>query len=181
MTSLRFQIDPLPRETFRGCQAIVAASLPPNRSVLIVIAVYALIGAAAAMVTPSTAPATIIIAIGGLLVLVYGSQAYSRRRTSTLIDADPHALETHFIELDTDGIHCWCKHMDSRFSWADVTKVKESRDFYLFLRPGGNGVAIPRRVLDADLESQLQSRIKEWSPDKGAHLANTASRTKTAV
>jgi hypothetical protein len=81
---VRFEIHPVPGESFKGCQALVKESLPPDRSALISIGVYFAAGVAAFVLTPATAGLTLLIAIGAILALVFGSQAYAKARLARL-------------------------------------------------------------------------------------------------
>ena len=65
----------------------------------------------------------------------------------------------------------WCAHIDARYSWADVSRVAEDNEFYLFIRPGGAGVALPKRVLDDTVDADLRELVRSWSPDGGTNLA----------
>lgn len=161
-----FRIDPNPEETRRACRAIVAASAPPSRATPIVIAVYVAVIGAAFLLTPQTAARTVIIAVGAILLVSFGVQADSRARLRRVQAADPHARETHSVELGPDGVRTWCAHVDSRYTWDGTTRVLETPEFYLFVRNAGNGVAIPKRVVSAAEDQELRRRVREWlSPD----------------
>lgn len=169
--TLRFQIDPTPDEARRACVAILRAILPPDRSSLILIAVYAAVVVAAYYLTPTTTPLTILIGVLAAAATAYSLQAYGRARLRRLQTDDPHAREPHFVELSPDGLRAWCDHVDARYPWRDFVKIAEDQDFYLFVRPSGTGAAIPKRLLDDALDSELRRRIREWAPDHGAGLA----------
>jgi YcxB-like protein len=168
---VRFQIDPAPEETQRACRAIVQASLPPSRGGAIMIALYAAVVGSAFTFAPATRPATAVIGVGAVLATAAALQAEGRRRVRRLQVDDPHARETHFVELSSGGVHTWCAHIDARYPWAEFATVRESQEFYLLVRPSGNGVAIPKRLLDDARDAELRARICEWTPDRGASLA----------
>lgn len=173
--SLRFQIDPAPNETQRACQAIVQAALPPSRGNAIVLGLYALGGVAAWIFTPATFVRSAVIAIGAVAFTTMALQAEGRRRVRQLRTGDPHAQETHFVELDATGVRTWCAHIDARYPWRDFTKVAENKEFYMLVRPSGNGVAIPKRLLDEATARELRDRLREWAPDHGAALGREAA------
>jgi hypothetical protein len=178
---LRFQIDPTPEETRRACGAIAKAILPPNRAIFIIYALYALVMLAGYFLTPATPFATGMIGVVAIATTLLTLQQYGRFRVRGLRASDPHARETHFVELSPQGVHSWCAHIDARYPWSDFAKVCEDREFYLFVRPSGVGVAIPKRLLDSNSESELRSRICEWADDHGASLALEDTRTHVAV
>ena len=43
-------------------------------------------------------------------------------------------------------MRAWRAHVDARYSWSDFTKLTETPQFYLLVRPSGNGAAIPKRT-----------------------------------
>jgi len=176
---MRFEIDPLPDETSRGCAAIVQASLPRSRANLIVIASYALIGVAASLLTPATWVMTFVIGVCGIAGTTIALQMEARSRLRRLRWNDPHATERHFLELSPEGVRAWCQHVDARYPWRDFAKVTENKEFYLFVRPSGAGSALPKRLLDQERELALRALIQEHSPDRGAALART--RTLSAA
>jgi hypothetical protein len=171
MESLRFQIDPSPEETQRACTAIVQACLPRSRGGAILFAMYLAVGFAAYFFTPSTRPATFLIGLLAVMATALLLQAEGKARVRRLRTDDLHARETHFVELSPEGLRAWCSHIDARYPWTDFFKITENSEFYLFLRPSGNGSAIPKRLLDDAAEAQLRERIRAWSPDAGAGLA----------
>jgi len=172
---LRFQIDPNPDETARACSAIAQAAMPPSRGGLLMLALYAAVGVLAYFLTPSSRLVTFAIGVAAVQATAYSLQAEGRRRLRRLRVADPHASESHFVELGPDGVHTWCAHIDMRYPWSDFTKATEDREFYLFVRPSGTGSAVPKRLLDDSADKVLRSRIREWSPDLGADLAMESS------
>lgn len=167
---LRFEIDPVPGEAARACSAIVRESLPRSRRTAIVIALYVAVIAAAWLLTPATRALTTVIGVGAVLATVWALQVEGRSRVRRLQASDPHATETHFIELSADGVHTWCAHVDSNYPWQDFTKVVPTTEFYLFVRGGGNGSAVPMRLLGEEREDELRERIRQWSPEHGASL-----------
>ena len=172
---MRFQIDPTPGETQRACSAIVRACLPPSRRSQVMIALYVVIGAAAWFLTPKSWPMTLVIGVGAVLATESALRAESRSRMRRLQASDPHALETHHVELGPEGVHAWCGHIDARYPWQDYSRVLEDREFYLLVRPSGTGTAIPKRLLDPPRDAELRERIREWAPEQAAGLAHPAS------
>jgi hypothetical protein len=170
---MRFEIHPVPGESFKGCQALVKESLPPDRSALIAIGVYIAAGAAAFLLTPATAGLTLLISIGAILALVFGSQAYAKARLARLLAADKHALETHFVEVDDTGARTWCNHIDARFVWSDFALSTENAEFFLLVRPGGSGIAIPKRVV-GDGAVELRERLSAWMAQTAASRSSKA-------
>lgn len=162
---MRFQIDPLKDESQRACSAIVNASLPRSRQTYFIITLYAVIVVTAFLLTPETAVTTTMIGVAAVLVTSGILQGEGQRRIRHLQSSDPHATETHFVELGPDGIRTWCAHVDSRYAWSDFGKLIENEEFYLFVRPSGTGCAVPKRLLDAGLDTELRSRVKGWAPD----------------
>jgi GNAT superfamily N-acetyltransferase len=98
-------------------------------------------------------------------------QTEGRRRVRHLRENDPHASETHFVELDPLGIHTWCSHADAKYQWRDFSKACEPTEFFLFVRPSGAGAAVPKRLLQDGQDVELRNRIREWAPELGADLA----------
>lgn len=170
VTTLRFEVAPRDGESLRGCAAIVRAALPPNRASLMVYALYGLVGLGAYLLTPSRLT-TFVVGMFGAVGAMYALQIASRRRVRRLRENDRHSLETYFVDLAPEGIHTWCAHIDARYPWSDFTTVTENKEFYLFVRPSGSGVSIPKRLIDDATETTLRQRIAEWSPDRGARLA----------
>lgn len=173
--ALRFRIDPQPGETRRACAAIVRASLPPRRGNGLMIGLYAVIIAIAFVFTPSTKPQTILVGIGAVLATAWLLQWDGARRIRQLQSADPHERETHFVELSPSGVRAWCAHVDARYPWDDYRAVTRDGEFYLLLRAGGNGTAIPKRLLDADAEREVEARLAEWARGRVAWPAETGS------
>ena len=171
---MRFQIDPRPGESQRACGAIARVVMPPSRATLIVLGLYVVVGVAAYVLTPATRFATLAIGVAAVIGTAYALQAEGRGRLARLQADDPHALETHFVELGPEGVHAWCSHIDARYPWRDFTRIAEDREFYLFARPNGTGAAIPKRLLDATMDQALRERIREWAPERGSSLARPA-------
>lgn len=167
---MRFQVDPRPDETQRACRAIVQASLPRSHGDVVLVVVIAAVVIAAFVLTPTTVNKTAAIAVGGVFLTVVGLQLAGRARLRHLRTNDPHALETHFIELGPDGVHTWCAHIDARYPWQDFTKVTENDEFVLFVRGSGNGSAIPKRLLDESTNRELRRSIGEWLGDRANAL-----------
>ena len=151
------------------------AALPPSRGNAIVLGLYVLSVIAAWVITPATRLATAVIAIGAVAFTTIALQAEGRRRVRQLQIDDPHARETHFVELDAAGVRTWCAHVDAKYPWADFTKVAETKEFYLLVRPSGNGVAIPKRLLNEATARELRDRLREWAPDRGIALGREAA------
>ena len=175
-TTLRFQIDPQPGESARACTAIARSSISMTRGNLLVLGLCAAVGLASYFFTPATRLTTFLIGLGAVLATIYGLQAEGRSRLRRLQAADPHSVETHFVEISEAGLRTWCAHVDARYAWTDFTKVVENNEFYMFVRPNGGGAAIPKRLLDDPGEAHLRERINEWSPDRGANLARELVR-----
>jgi hypothetical protein len=159
--SVRFEIRPLSGESFKGCQALARESLPPDHSGVISFAVCFAIPIAAYLLTPSTAAATTLIAAGAIMTLILASRAHAKARLAQVRAADKHSLETHFVELDDTGARTWCAHVDARFPWHDFTRTTESAEFFLLIRPGGAGIAIPKRVVGTGA-AELRERLSVW-------------------
>jgi len=160
-TFMRFEILPIHGESFRGCQALVRESLPPDRSGVISFGVCFAVVIAAYLLTPSTAGVTTLIATGAIIAFMFGSQAHAKGRVAQLRAADKHSLETHFVELDETGARTWCNHVDARFPWCDFTRATENAEFFLLIRPGGGGIAIPKRVVGTGA-AELRERLAAW-------------------
>ena len=139
------------------------------------VALYSAILAAAWVLTPETLAWTIAIAIVAVIATALILQVEGTSRIRRLQEGDPHARETHFVELSAAGIRSWCAHVDARYPWSDFTKVFETPEFYLFVRPGGLGAAIPKRLLDPARAAELRARIREWAPHRGAALGREAA------
>jgi GNAT superfamily N-acetyltransferase len=136
-----------------------------------VIGLYAGVALAAYFLTPSTRLTTFLIGLVAVLATMTALRLDGRSQMRRLQEGDPHSLETHFVELDPEGIRTWCAHVDARYPWREFTKTTENNEFYLFVRPSGTGAAIPKRLLDDATESALRVHIREWAPDRGAGLA----------
>lgn len=169
--TLHFKIDPQPGEATRACTAIARTVIPPGRANLLLFSLYCAVGIAAYFLTPATRLTTFVIGLGGVIGTAYGLQVVGRMNLRHLRLADPHAEETHFVEVSIDGVHTWCSHVDARYPWADFAKVAENDEFYMLARPNGTGAAIPKRLLDDAANAQLRDRVRDWSPDRGANLA----------
>jgi hypothetical protein len=160
---------------------MVVASMPPDRRSLIMIGLYALVVVAAYVLTRATMPATIVIGVGAIMATEAALRRYVVARTRQLQAADIHATEDHFIELTPEGLRAWCKHVDSRYEWADIPKVTETAEFYLFLRGSGNGFALPKRLLTEADNSAVRSRIRELASDHGAFLGPDTVTLPSAI
>jgi hypothetical protein len=167
---VRVRIDPNPEETQRACHAIVASSLPRTRGSVTFLLLYAGVIGAAFVFARKTFAETAAIGIGAAFASMLAFQATARRMTRRLFAADPHSREPHHVELSEDGLRVWCDHVDSKYIWNGTVRVIENAEFYLFVRHSGNGVAIPKRVLDAEREQELRASIRAWSPDRGTSL-----------
>jgi hypothetical protein len=167
---VRFQIDPTPEETARGCAALVSASLPAGRGNQIVIAAYVAVVVAAFVLARSTIAVTVFIGVGAVLGTTYALQAEARRRLRLLQGSDAHAKETYYIELTPEGVRTWCEHVDARYTWNGTTRVLETKEFYLLLRNSGSGLAIPKRVVSVESDSALRELFRRMSPDHGKFL-----------
>ena len=163
---LQFRIDPQPGETWRACVAIAQAALPPSRRSAIMIGLYAIIIVLAFVVAPSTRLQTIIIGVGAVVATEALLRRESIGRVRRAQTQDPHALETHYVELSATGVHAWCEHVDARYPWAEYRTVAQTPEFFLLLRAGGNGTAIPKRLLDGERSRELEARLAEWMPNQ---------------
>jgi len=161
---LQFRIDPQPGETQRACTAIVLASLAPSRRSAIMIGLYAAVIVLAFIMTPGTRPQTVIIGVGAVMATEALLRRESVGRARRVQDQDPHALETHHVELSAAGVRAWCDHVDARYPWAEYRAVIQNPEFFLLLRSGGTGTAIPKRLLDADCTRELEMRLADWVP-----------------
>ena len=139
------------------------------------LALYVGVGLAAYFLTPSTSIATFVIAMVAVLATMFVLRVDGQSQMRRLQQNDPHALETHFVELDPDGIRTWCAHVEARYPWSEFTTTTENNEFYLFVRPSGTGAAIPKRLLDDGRDAVLRAHIREWAPDRGAGLACEAT------
>jgi hypothetical protein len=168
---LRFEIKPLEGEGVRACVALASKSLPESRATLIILGLYAAVAAAAYFLTPTTRPLTFLIGLGAVLGTNVALAADARRRLRAVRRDDPHALETHYVELSAEGVRSWCAHVDARYPWNDFSLVTENNEFYLLARPNGSGTAVPKRLLSDEDDEELRRRLAEWSSDRGARLA----------
>lgn len=168
---MRFEIDPQPGESLRACTAIARTALPTARGNAIVLAMYVLVGVASFVFTPATTLTTFMIGVGAVLGTVTALQLEGKSRLRRLRASDPHALETHFVELTPEGVRTWCAHVDARYPWQDFSKVAENAEFYLFVRPNGSGSAVPKRLVDPATAAALRERIREWGPKLELALA----------
>jgi hypothetical protein len=116
-------------------------------------------------------PATVFIGIGSVMLALTLWERHNRRRTRRLLDGNTHDRERHFMELDAEGVRAWCSHMESRYSWADFTAVSETTDFILLRRSGGNGSAIPKRLLDEASDAALRASLRQWVGEDKLHFA----------
>jgi len=162
-------------ESQRGCEAVVAATLPPSRAGWITVAVYLLVGLAAVLIAPGTAAVTALLAVGGVLAALSALQAEARWRGRRALATDPHRDEPYLVELSAEGIRIYCDHVDARITWAGITCVEETAEFYLFLRGSSGGPAVPKRALSDSDDQQLRELVRRWSPDRGAGLAREVS------
>jgi hypothetical protein len=178
---MQFRIEPNPEETRRACQAIAVASLPPSRRSGVMVLLYAVI-VAAAFVLPPSRPLTVVIGVGAVLATEVLLRMEAQSRVRGLQASDPHATEPHFIEVGADGLRAWCAHVDTRYTWDGTTGIRETPEFYLFLRGSGVGLAIPKRLLDAEGDAELRRRLRDWAPafagdlgDRGAPVGAAAT------
>lgn len=163
LRSMRFQIQPTEGEFARACNAMAQAALPPSRSTPIVVGLYVLVILAAFALTPSTWLPTALIGMGAVLVTSLALEAEGRARIRRVQREDTHALETHYVELNGEGVRSWCAHNEARCAWSDLIKVTENDEFFVFLRTGGNGSSLPKRLLDADMDAELRAQLREWA------------------
>jgi hypothetical protein len=168
---VRFQIDPTPTENWRAATALAQAALPGSRLQLFLAALYLALGAVAYLIPP-TRLTTFLVGIGTIFVSLALVHYEGTNRYRQLALADPHATETHVVELTPEGIRCSCAHAETRYPWADFARVTENDEFYLFVRPSGTGCAIPKRLVNGATDDALRIFIRRWSPDGGNHLAN---------
>jgi hypothetical protein len=168
---IRFRIKPFMGEGVRGCTAVARAALGTGHANAILLAIVAAVAALAYLVTPATVARTTIIAVWAVIGTLYALQMDSRARLRRAQSRDPHALEEYSVEIGPDVVRTWCAHIDARYRWQEFTQVSENAEFYLFVRPSGSGIALPKRVLDDAGDDLLRARIREWSPDRGAGLA----------
>lgn len=158
---MRFEIQPREGELARAGDALAKAALPRSRADLIVAGLYALVILAAFTLTPSTRWTTSLIGIGAVLATSLALEAHGRARLRRLQRDDAHALETHYVEFDDEGVRSWCAHNEARCAWSDLVNVTETDEFFVFLRTGGNGITLPKRLLDAESDADLRARLRE--------------------
>ena len=175
---MKFRIDPSPEETRRAYRALLVASLAPDRRSLIMIGLYVLVVIAAFLLARATMPTTIIIGVGAVMATEATLRRHAVARTRQFQAADVHATEDHFIELTPECLHAWCKHVDARYEWVDISKVAETTEFYLFL---GSGFALPKRLLTAADDASVRAGIRDWAPDHGAFLAPDPNTSQASV
>ncbi len=176
------RIDPTIDETIRSCQALNTAVVGKQGSATaIVVAIYALIGIGTAQFARETAPATLALAIGGLVLTVLATQWDGQRRLRRIYEADPHVSESHFVEVTDRGVRTWCDHVESTMRWDALTAVTETTEFYLFLRGPGAGPAIPKRLLDRTGDAELRGLIRAHSPDQGRGIAERPDEAPAAI
>lgn len=161
---MRFEIDSNPAEAQRACAAIARAVFPPTRFAISLVVLYACVWAASFYFTPATRTATAFIAIAAVMAAVFLLQFDLQSRGRSAQARDPHAHETHYVELTADGVHTWCAHVDARFPWTDFSRVMDTSEFLLFARPSGVGVAVPKRLTNADELEILLSEVQTWAP-----------------
>jgi hypothetical protein len=169
--TLRFEIAPVPGESARACTALIASAVSKMRSraTWLLIGVGAAIGVLSILLPPSHA-VSFLVGLVGVYGSVFGMQALARANARMLRASDPHDLETYSVEVGPQDIFTGCAHVSARYPWQEFTTVTESTEFYLFVRSGGAGVAIPKRILDPSREQALRACIQEWAPDRGAGL-----------
>jgi hypothetical protein len=161
---VRFEIDSNPAEAQRACAAIARAMFPPTRFVISLLVLYACVWAASMYFTPATRTATAIIAIASIVAAVLLLQFDLQSRGRSAQARDPHAHETHYVELSADGVRTWCAHVDARLPWADFSRVLDTPEFLLFARPSGVGVAVPKRLIKAEEIETLLAQTQTWAP-----------------
>jgi hypothetical protein len=167
---MHITVVPTADEVRRSRAVIAKRVLTRNYSDAIVIGIYIASAAIAYLIAPSTWLITSGLAIMAVVVAIWSLQAEAKRRARRLYAEDPHALEEYQLSVDANGVRAWCAHVDTRYTWDGFTRVRETSEFYLFLRPLG-GVAIPKRAVDAEAEEELRQLIRRWSPDRGESLA----------
>jgi hypothetical protein len=168
---VRFEIIPTPEETLRGCQALVRAALPPDRSPLIIVGITVIVGSISAQLPPITALWAAMMSIGSVLLLIYLSQWYGKRRLRVLMGQDSHGREPHVLELTDDGVQSSCSHVQARYPWSDYAEVTENGEFILLCRPGGAGNVIPKRLLSESSEAELRMNLARWLKTEQLHFA----------
>ena len=178
---MRLEVNPLEGESQRGCSALLEASLPTSWSAVYFLAMYVAIAITAYFVAPSAVFATVLISIAAVFATIYILRWDWRFRTRRLQGKDPHLLETHYIELNPDGIRSWCAHVDARYPWAEYVKTVDTPEFLLLLQAGGGGNAIPKRLLNTQAEAELHQRLAEWAPHLVASESSLHSPTGRAI
>ena len=172
---MHITVVPAADEVRRSRTAIAKKVLTRNYSDPIVIGVYVASGAIAYVIAPSTWLTTAGLAIMAVATTIWFLQIEAKRRSRRLYAEDPHALEEYQLSVDGDGVRAWCAHVDTRYTWDGFTRVRETTEFYLLLRPMG-GVAIPKRALSADDDAELRELIRQRSPDRGESLARESAK-----
>lgn len=169
--NLRIHIDPVGDELQEGCEILAAATLPPGRGGWVLAGVFAAVAVGALLLAPAALPVTLLLACGGLIVGLSVLQLEARSRLRRAFAADPHHDEPYTVEVGADGIRTYCDHVDTRITWSGITRVVETRDYFVFVRGSSGGATIPRRVLSPADHQRLRQMVREWSPDRGAELA----------
>jgi hypothetical protein len=160
--------------------AVLKTLLTRDYSDVYLTALYLVVGAVAYVATPSTWKVSVPLVPIGTLAGVFILRAEARRRTRKAGGIDPHALETYQIEITEAGFRTWCAHIDCRFTWDSFTQIRETTEFYLFLRAPGS-FAVPKRLLDDATEAELRGLIETWSQDHGRGLARIAGAPERAL
>jgi hypothetical protein len=170
------RIESDPAEAIRSCQAAAAAAWPRSYAFWVLFAIYCVLGYLVGRLVPEGGVTALLLVVGGLAVAMFAVHAEGRWRMLRGLQADPHIAEPHHAEITPDGLHLWCAHVDSRFTWDGLTAVRETAEFYVFVRGTSGGPVVPKRVLTAADEAELRALVREWSPDRGAGLGADAPR-----
>jgi hypothetical protein len=168
--TLELRINPTAGEEQSGCQALAAATLPPSRAGWITAGIYFVVGLAAVLLTPSTAAATVLLAVGGLVAAMTALQIEGRWRMRSALAADPHVDEHYTVEVGEAGLRTYCDHVDTSITWSGITRVVETPEFFIFVRGASGGAVVPKRVVTPADDQVIRSMIRNWSPDQGRHL-----------
>jgi hypothetical protein len=129
-----------------------------------------MVGLAAVLVTPSTAAATVLLAVGALLATMAALQLEGQWRMRRALAADPHMDEPYTVEVGEAGLRTYCDHVDTSITWSGVTRVVETPEFLIFVRGASGGAAVPKRVLTPADDQVIRSMVRNWSPDRGRNL-----------
>jgi hypothetical protein len=175
---MNITVVPTEEELRRTRAAIAKKVLTRNYSDVILISVYVAFALISYLATPSTWQISVPLVVFGVSSGVWALQAEAKRRTKRTLSRDPHALEEYQVSVQAEGVRVWCAHVDTRFTWDGFTSVRETSEFYLFLRPTG-GLAIPKRALDALHDAELRRFVLEHSPDRGESLARELATAVT--